>query len=269
MTVGLSALQERMALAVRHEHAVESHAAWSSFAAEHLCGSERLSPVEQLEIYREQFWLRHTGALLEDFPGLAGLLGPEDWQRLAVQYLCEHCASSYTLRDLGLLLPTTIERAIWLPHRELCLDMARLEVAYLETFDAPDSTPLSPEALSNIPSTRLGTCRMLVAPSVKMLSVRYSVADLRRRLQDDAFVTIPEPSSQNLVIHRESFRVRELVVSDTAYAFLWALAAGGSLSRAAEHAASSPEREGELTAGIGDWLREWVAKGILTSIERS
>ena len=42
-------------------------------------GNDRLSPVEQLEIYREQFWLRHTASLLEDFPGLSGILGQEAW----------------------------------------------------------------------------------------------------------------------------------------------------------------------------------------------
>ncbi|HEX6278201.1 MAG TPA: putative DNA-binding domain-containing protein, partial [Polyangiaceae bacterium] len=61
-----------------------------AFAREHVAGNARVSPVEQLEIYREQYWLRHTGSLVEDFPGLGGILAQSDWERLVEEYLVAH-----------------------------------------------------------------------------------------------------------------------------------------------------------------------------------
>jgi hypothetical protein len=58
----LSELQLGMVEALRYPRALPDDPLWVDFAAENLCGNERLSPVEQLEIYREQFWLRHTGS---------------------------------------------------------------------------------------------------------------------------------------------------------------------------------------------------------------
>ena len=67
-------------------------------ARAHVTGNDRLSPAEQIEIYREQFWLRHTGSLLEDFPGLSGILGQEDWEKLSESYLSEVVPRAWSLR---------------------------------------------------------------------------------------------------------------------------------------------------------------------------
>ena len=114
MSGALSQLQLSLASALRERGSLEGSADWSAFAAEHVSGNARLSPVEQLEIYREQFWLRHTESLLEDFPGLSGILGQEAWEKLAEHYLHELAPDSYTLRNLGARLPRVIEQATWL-----------------------------------------------------------------------------------------------------------------------------------------------------------
>lgn len=268
MSEALSDLQRRMALALRHDRSLLQHPEWAAFAHEHISGNDRLSPAEQLEIYREQFWLRHTSSLVEDFPGLGGILGQSDWERLVEQYLREVVPVSYTLRDLGEQLPSVIERATWLPHQALCLDMARLELAYIEVFDAPDTAPLLPERLASVPEERLGDAQLVVAPSVRLVSVRYPVADLRRQLRADGdeAVAIPPERPQDLVVYRRERGLWDMPVSSVAFAFLAALAAGKPLAAAAELAASTPEREAELGASIGAWLQEWTTKGLLSDV---
>src|SRR3954471_6965810 len=159
MSQDLSELQRGLVLALRHGSALAKNAALTAFATSNVSGNDRLSPVEQLEIYREQFWLRHTDSLVEDFPGLGGILGQADWEKLAEQYLREVPPDSYTLRDLGARLPELIERASWLPHQALCLDMARLELAYVDVFDAKDVAPVLPERLASIPEESFGEAR--------------------------------------------------------------------------------------------------------------
>jgi hypothetical protein len=268
MTDALAELQRQLARAIRHGNALEKDAELTALAREHISGNERLSPVEQLEIYREQFWLRHTSSLVEDFPGLCGILGQDEWEKLVESYLRAVAPVSYTLRDLGSRLPEIIEQATWLSHQALCLDMARLELAYLEVFDAADTPPLGPERLGSIPEERLGDARLVVAPSVRLLSLGFPVADLRRRLRYESGepVAIPEPSARRLVVYRRELRLWDMPLSPVAFAFLAALSTGRPLAAAAELAAATPEAEAELGSGIGSWLREWTAKGLISDI---
>jgi hypothetical protein len=265
---GLSELQREMALALRHGGALERDPRWSEFAQVHVTGNDRLSPVEQLEIYREQFWLRHTTSLLEDFPGLSGILGQADWEKLAEQYLREVVPDSYTLRDLGVRLPEVIERAAWLPHQALCLDMARLELAYVDVFDAPDTVALAPERLTALSEDDLLRARLVIAPCVRLLSVAYPVADLRRalRAESDEPVAVPEARAQCLVIYRRDLRLWDMPVSPVAFALLVGLAQGAALGAAAEAAATTPEAEAEMAQNIGAWFQEWSAKGLISDV---
>lgn len=269
MSDALSELQRGMARALRHGGLLEREPQLRAFALEHIAGNDRVSPVEQLEIYREQFWWRHTSSLVEDFPGLGGILGQAEWEKLVEQYLKEVPPNSYTLRDLGAGLPELIARASWLSHQALCLDMARLELAYIEVFDAPEAPPLAPERLAQIPEDTFEGARLVIAPAVRLLAVRYPVADLRRKLRaaGDEPVAIPEPAPQHLVVYRRELRLWDMPVSGVAFTFLSALAAGKPLGAAAELSATSPAAEQELGASIGEWLREWTVKGLVSDVQ--
>lgn len=263
----LSRLQHEMAHALRHDAALEKDPRWVAFAQEHITGNARLSPVEQLEIYREQYWLRHTSALVEDFPGVGGILGQADWERLAEAFIERVVPSSYTLRDLGARLPEVIAAADWLPHQALCWDMARLELAYVEVFDAPDSAPLKPERLSQLSEPELLASRLVIAPSVRLLSLTYPVAQLRRALRSEqAAVPIPEPSPQQLVVYRRDLRLWDMPLSTVAAALFSALQRGAPLQEAAELAAKTPEAEAELAGSIGAWFQDWTAKGLICDL---
>jgi hypothetical protein len=265
----LSELQEGLATALRSPSALTTDARWREFAETHVNPSSRLSPAEQLEIYREQFWLRHTSSLVEDFPGLGGILGQTEWEKLTEVYLSRVTPDSFTLRDLGARLPEVIADADWLPHQALCLDMARLELAYIDAFDAPNTAPLAPERLASVPEESFADARLVIAPCVRLLSLTYPVADLRRRLraESDEPVAIPEAAPHQLVVYRRELRLWDRPVSRVASAFLAGSMAGQSLGKAAELAATSPEAEAELSQHIGGWLQEWSAQGLICDIE--
>ena len=76
-----------MALALRRRRALDADPDATAFAEAEIAANERLSSVERLEIYRVQFWLRHTSSLVEDFPGLCGVIGQSAWERLVEGYL--------------------------------------------------------------------------------------------------------------------------------------------------------------------------------------
>src|SRR5690606_16668745 len=78
----LSDLQALIARAIRSPRTLVTDPYWVDVAERCFTRSDGMSPVERLEIYREQFWLRHTACLLEDYPALSALLGQADWERL-------------------------------------------------------------------------------------------------------------------------------------------------------------------------------------------
>jgi hypothetical protein len=270
----LKQLQLWMVDVLRNRRALFKDPEVTELSRKHFTGNDRLSPVEQAEIYREQFWLRHTSSLVEDFPGVGGIVGQEDWERLVEEYLEATPPLSYSLRDLGDVLPAFIEKLDWLPHRELCTDMARLEWAYVEAFDANDHPPLDPQKLASMPESAWETAKLVLHPSVQMLRVRYPVVALRQRIRksedsdEHEHIPIPEPSPSNLVIYRAQNRnLMDEALADGAYAMLEALADGLSLVDACGRAMLEyPDQASDIEQNVGAWFQLFAQKGFIVDV---
>jgi hypothetical protein len=267
----LERLQDWMAALIRRRRALPGDRAVENAATVHVGGNPRLSPVEQLEIYREQFWLRHTAALLDDYPGLSALLGRELWERLVEEYLEEVAPASWSLRDLGERLPAHVERSTFLPHPALSVDMARLEWAYVELFDAEDAPLLDAGKLAAIPPEAWESARVVFAPAVRLLEVRYPVVELRRRLRDEGpdAVPPPEPCSEFLVLYRTVDRtLASEALPAPAFELVRGLRDGLSLGVACGRVAERfPDRTGLVEAEAGRWFLEWGRHGWITDVD--
>jgi hypothetical protein len=270
-TYTLSELQEQLAGMLTRRRALDRDGEAVAFANLHLSGSEELSPVEQLEIYREQFWLRHTHALLEDFPGVAAILGQSAWESLSERYLCAHLPESFTLRNLGEKLPEFVATDRSLPHHTLVLDMARLEWAYVELFDAADPAPLGVNELSRFGEEALGAARLLLSPGVRLLRLSYPVVELRKRILlagSDEDVALPAPESCSLVVYRADLAILHERLEPEPFTLLDALSRGEALLAACESAcAPGPEATARVAACVGEWLARWVQLKWIVGIE--
>jgi hypothetical protein len=270
----LSNLQTWLAEQMRSRRALPARDEVRAEAAEHLTGNDRLSPVEQLEIYREQFWLRHTASLVEDFPGVGGILGQQEWEALVESYLDEHAPVGWTLRELGRAFPGHVARRQGLAHRELCSDMARLEWAFIELFDARDVAALDLSRLGELPAGSVENGKIVLNPALALLEVGYPVADLRARLLEQRSgssatpVAVPDPEPQQLVLYRaRNRRLYHRPVGPEAFALLAGLGRGLSLVRACEHALErAPEHGERLQRNVGTWFRQWAERGWLVDV---
>ena len=271
----LAELQHWVAEHLRQRRALERDEATVEQAKSRLTGNDRLRPVDQLEVYREQFWLRHTTSLVEDFPGVGGILGQADWEQLVETYLEAHVSESWTLRDLGRHFPEHVENSPGLPHRGLCTDMARLEWRFIELFDAADCPPLDLAKLATLPAGALETGQIILSPALALLEVSHPVADLRHDLlarrsrgADAPAVEIPGPEAQQLVLYRaEDRRLYHRPVGPEAFALLGALRRGLSLVAACEHALEeAPEHAERLQRNVGRWFQDWARRGWIVDV---
>jgi hypothetical protein len=247
-----------------------------------ITGNRRLSPVEQLEIYREQFWLRHKGALREDFPTLLHLLGDDAFDALAEAYLLAHPPASFTLRDLGDRLAAFVETTPPWKDDPILGEAARLEWAFVEAFDAPDSPALDPSALTGAREEAWANARVEFQPALRRLSLTYPVDELRGKIRAGEPVSQSPPRSstprRHVVIYRAGLghagstadlgTLQYIEVEPMAFELLEALAKGMPLGPACESVADAAgvDDPSALEARIGALFQQWAAFGWMSRV---
>lgn len=138
--------------------------------------NDLLSSSDRLEIYNRQYWFRVMAAIAEDYPGLLAVLGEEKFDELVLAYLKENPSTSFTLRNLGSKLPGWLEAHSEFARRrhDLLVDVARLEWAYVESFDGASHPPLSELDISSLTAES----QLSLQPHLQLLDLRYPVDKL-------------------------------------------------------------------------------------------
>lgn len=264
----LRELQAKLCEALQRPTTLADDPAMVALAKSVARGNDRMSPVAQVDVYREQFFLRHVDALWEDYPALGDLLGWDELESLLKGYLATHPPDSFTLRDLGARLPAYVATRTDYTHHALMADMARHEWAFVDAFDAADMPPLDVTKLQ-VAGDALDGAVLVLDPSLVLQSYAYPVHELRPKLLHDEPYELPEPRACHVVVYRgldRDLAYRE--VPATALATLAALRSGKSLAEALDGvAAGLPEAEVEaLVANVGGWFASWVQSGFIRDV---
>lgn len=266
-------LQRSIAAFLRQRRDLAKNEEACRFAEEHLGGNARLSPVQQLEIYREQFWLRHTASLLEDFPGVSGVLGQTAWDQIVWDYLESDVLGSYSLRDLGAGFVHFIEAWPAFEAKPVVLDMARLEWTHVEVFDADDVPRLDTGKLAAVPEDAWERARFVLDPGLRLLTLEYPVLALRRRLLanqesgSDERLALPGRDPAALAVHRRERAILHDALAPAEFSLLSALAAGSPLGAACARVAEDPGVSGDELAGkLEVWFGTWAARGYVVDL---
>jgi hypothetical protein len=151
-------------------------------ASSFIAPNSRLSAFERLEIYNRQYWYRVMGALADDFPALAAVVGARAFEALSIAYLSAHPSRSFSLRNLGSnLVGWLVENSQFLSRRHrLALDVARIEWAYIEAFDNGERTPLTLDQIATLDADS----RLALQPHVQLIALSYPADDLVVALHD-------------------------------------------------------------------------------------
>jgi len=270
----LHALQGFLAVALRREAPIAGDAALAEATRAHVAGNDRLTPAEQADIYREQFWLRHVESLTEDYPGLRALLGEAVFDALVRAYLDAHPPRTPSLRDLGRDLVPFAERWEGLPaeRREAALEMLRYEQCFIELFDGEEPPPLDPAKIQGLPDAAWARARIVLHPLLVRLRLAYPTHRYRIAAVDagdsGTAPALPERSPVSLVLYRRDLIVRYDEVEPAALALLDALAAGDPLEAACDRVAAGldPVAAEALAGKLGPWFQAWTEKGWIVDV---
>ena len=228
--------------------------------AAHFVAPGARDPKTQLETYREQFWLRHFGCMAEDFPALQAVVGEERFAELCRGYFAAYPPSSFLLRDLG----TSFARYLDETNQERFVrDLARVEWAFVEAFDAADAPPLDPESIASIAEDEWPRAVLTLHPSLQILDLAYPAEDVRAAFRLRGEVLRPEAKPSPMVVYRRDLLLYVEPLEPPAYELLVRLQRGESLGAASEAVAAT---NGSIEDQLGGWFSRWTALGFVSRV---
>ncbi len=271
----LDRLQRWMQAVVVHpgsvEEAVTGTGATAEVAADRvgdvILPTNQLTPVERVGIYHSMYLLRMHDALEKDYEALKHFVGDPGFFQLIRDYVQVHPSRSYSLNRLGDHLPEFISTSTEVKRRDFCHDLARLECAMAQVFDAPETKPLSAEQIAAVPAEAWEGARLKTIEAFRLMAFRYPVNAYLQTLRDDNHDhPKPRQKSEWIAIYRKDFAVWRLSLSREAHDLLADLARGVRLGEALETALR--RKRPSLTAdALSGWFREWVSGGVFASVE--
>jgi hypothetical protein len=226
--------------------------------------SKTLTPAERVGIYRGMYAARLGEALAADYPYVQQYLGEDRFQELAEQYIEKYPSRSYTLNRLGDDFPKFLHETN-LRRRAMLHDLARVELAMTEAFDAEETPVFGPEDVAKVPPNKWETARLLTIPALRLLPVNYPIGKLISAFRDEKPVP-PIPRKQGwIAIFRRDYALMHLDLTKPAYGLLQSLKEGMPLGASVEKACldrRAPVKQKQLFR----WFQEWVSQGLFRGV---
>ena len=239
----LSALQKLVAEAALRERPLRDDDAMAKRATSAIRESARLSSVDQLDIYREQFWARHVHSLEDDFAIARHFIGETAFFELA--------ATRAPFVDDAMLR-----------------EAMRLDWAFMEAFDAPRGTPFDPSSIAGATEDAWPRATIVFDPSVRPLALGWPLHEIRAAIRQGESPARPPPRACFVVVFRGPESLHYAEIEPMAFALLEALRGGAELGAACEAVAKAHgvADADELGPKVGAWFQEWTANGWVSAV---
>ena len=115
--------------------------------------SKTLTPVERVGVYQGMYLLRMIEALEGDYPAVAHFLGHHQFQHVVEDYAAAHPSSHWSFNPFGRRFPEFLHKSRHVRRKAFVHDLARLELAITEVFDAADAPRLTPDDVAKVPAS--------------------------------------------------------------------------------------------------------------------
>jgi len=172
-----------------------------------------LAPAQRLEIYADMYRARLVDVLREDFPRTLAHLGDDAFLALADRYLARHPSTHPSVRHLGNRFADFLAGRAAVPP--WLGDLARLEWARVEVFDAPDAEPLRLADLKSVSPADWPALRLRPIPACLVIESPWPVHELWTAGDVDSIRPRPDgPRPTAIRVWREGFSVSHTVMGE-------------------------------------------------------
>lgn len=242
-------------------------------AERYILPSPKLQAWQRLQLYNQQYWWRLLDAYQENFPLLTRLFGPDDFNgALAIPCLTQAPPDHWSLGQLGAQLVDYIDHNYHAEDRNLVLDAARLDLAYLRAFVAPSRPPLHLEQLNEQEAGDLVNMQLYLQDHLFLFKLHGNLFQFRDTLireSSDYWLSHDFPQMQPGNYYalfqgpERQLRWRALMAAE--HFLLERLAHGSSLAQACDELEVTDDTLcNEALENLHLWCQEWILRGWLT-----
>lgn len=160
-----------------------------------ICGDERLSATERLDVYANMYFFRILDVLRDDYPRLLAVVGDGEFHNLVTDYLLACRPASFTLRNVGSRLSGFLAAHRLSADQPWLADLAQLERQRIEVFDAADSEALSLLDLQTIAPEAFADLRVQLITAHTTFEAGYAIEPVwsNRASADEQPSPVAEP----------------------------------------------------------------------------
>lgn len=228
-----------------------------------------VSGAERLEVYANAYFGRIRDVLADSYPALRASLGEALFHDLATAYLIWHPPRHPSIRRVGDALPGFLaadsggepfrRRAPFAP------DLAELERARLDAFDAADAPAVGREALAGVAPERWVGLRLRFAPSLRLLRLAWPVERLWAANERGEPPPRIAPAEHAVLVWRRDERVLHRSADPLEAGCLAAAMAGEPFGALCERIAA-PQGEDAAPALAAGLLAGWLDGGLVADV---
>jgi hypothetical protein len=200
---------------------------------------------DRINVYGQMYFHRLLEVLEEDFPAVRATLGDEAFAQCAASYIEKSPSRHPALRHFGDRFPDHLSGAL--------RDLARLERARTEAFDADDATPMKREAIASL----VPAMPLHLMPSVRILKTTFDVE--AAWLGADRKLEIPNmpASDRTLLVWRRGFVVAHRAIEGAEAVALQTVATNRTFAEVCEAF--------DDASSAASTLDQWIADEVLRS----
>ena len=137
-------------------------------------GTAKVGAETRLAIYYDAYRLRLLEALTSNYPVLRAWIGDEEFENAGIAYLAAYPSRHFSIRYFGHRLPEYLATTEPWNGQPYLAEMASLEWALSETFDADDGAVIGVEDMAGIPADAWPTMRLRLHPAMRRLNLRWN-----------------------------------------------------------------------------------------------
>lgn len=195
--------------------------------------------TKRFAVYRNNVHVSLVGALAARFPICAMVVGDDFFTAMARLYVGENKPRSPVLLNYGDSFPDFVvgfPPAAGLPFLP---DLARLEVAWSQSYNAAEAAIMTPADLATLPPEALVDLQAGRAPATRLIQSPWAIGSIWSAHQRSPFVPPTARGAEAVLITRPGAEVRLTIIPGADAQLFDALASGHSLGVAAEQVAAS------------------------------
>ena len=216
-------------------------------------------PGPRFDVHRNNVVVSLVAALADTFAVVRTLVGEDFFAAMARHFVRSHPPRSPVLAEYGDALPGFIDAYLQAAQLPYLGDVARLEYARVQAFNAADALPLAPAQLAARLQRplELADSRWTLHPSLQLVVSAHPIVDLWAAHQGHgALESVDLRRAQAALVGRDGEDVLVLAVAPAAAAFVRALQQGQALGAAVAQAAEGPADDAlDLSATLAHgWL---------------